>query len=156
MNPTPTLRLAAPGTGRIVEAFGDHAEFLVEGRHTDGHVTQFILTTPPGGGPPLHLHEREDEVFYVLEGRVAYLEAQTGVWTEGGPGTTACMPRGAPHTFQNVGTGRLRQLVTTTPSGFEDFFTEATEVFAAPGPLDLDKATAIAARHGIRLLPPPG
>jgi hypothetical protein len=93
---------------------------------------------------------REDEWFYVLEGRVAFWKE--GAWTELGPGGTVFMPRGVPHTFRNVGKGDLRMLVQTAPAGFEEFFEKCSEEFGKGGVPEMEKLMAIAEEHGIHIL----
>lgn len=74
-----------------------------------------------GFGPPLHVHTREDEAFYVLEGRIRFRQADdefvagAGAWVWG--------PRGVPHTFK-VESERARALILATPGGFERMFEE--------------------------------
>jgi mannose-6-phosphate isomerase-like protein (cupin superfamily) len=45
---------------------------LIDGNRTGGKFTAFLFVTPPGGGPGAHHHEREDEWFYIIEGRVSF------------------------------------------------------------------------------------
>ena len=60
----------------------------------------WLETTTPGGGPPLHFHNNDDETFHVLEGRVSFF--QNSQWNEVGPGGSAFVPRGQLHTFKNA------------------------------------------------------
>ena len=70
--------------GRILRAFGHAIVVLLDGKQTDGKYTTFLNVTPPGGGPGPHYHEREDEWFYIIEGRVSFL--LNGTWTDLSPG----------------------------------------------------------------------
>lgn len=144
--------LARAGQGRVLRAFGDEVTVLMGGRDTAGAYTAFLNTTPPGGGPPPHRHVREDEWFFVIEGRMSFL--LDGQWHEAQPGDFVFAPRGSVHTFKNPSDRPTRMLVHTAPSGFEDFFAEAAQEFARPDGPDLGRAVAIAARHGIEILAP--
>jgi quercetin dioxygenase-like cupin family protein len=135
------------GPKPIVRAFDEEVEFLLTGAQTDGKLCQWIETTPPGVGPPPHWHENDDEWFHVLEGRVSFLTE--GTWNEVGPGATAFVPKGAVHAFENVGDTPSRMLISTSPAGFETFFTRCAAEFAQPGGPDMQRVNEIAGEHGI-------
>jgi quercetin dioxygenase-like cupin family protein len=115
------------------------------------------ITTPEGSGPPPHIHSREDEIFYILEGRYDVmlgnerLEAQAGTWIFG--------PRGQAHGY-TVRSSIGKHLSLTVPSGFERLF----EAVGRPAPtrtlpektelLDAASLGAVAATFGVTLLPP--
>ena len=69
---------------------------------------------------PLHVHEREDELFYVLEGEHVYQVGDEEFRI--GPGGVAFGPRGVPHAQRRVVPGEGRMLELTTPGGFDGFF----------------------------------
>lgn len=148
----PEITLTPPAGATVLHAFGDEMLLLVSGEQSNGKFTQWIEAVPPGGGPPPHLHTGEDEWFHVLEGKVSFLDGRTGEWTQAGPGWSAFMPRGAPHTFKNTGDKPLRLLITTSPSGIETFFTRCAEIFAQPGPPDMQQMLQIASEHGIQFV----
>ena len=83
---------------RVLHAFGEEVTILLDGEQTAGKLTMWTEITPPSGGPPPHYHSDGDEMFHVLEGRVAFLS--DGEWHEVGPGGAAYMPRGVVHTFK--------------------------------------------------------
>lgn len=138
------------GGGRVVDAFGSEIRFLLTREHTGGTLSLGLATVPPGEGPPPHLHEEEDEMFIIVEGRYSVLAE--GEWTEVGPGAAVYIPRGAVHTFRNAGEGVARHWVLTTPSGFEQFYAKCEAVFAAPGAPDMSRILAVATEHGIRFV----
>jgi mannose-6-phosphate isomerase-like protein (cupin superfamily) len=113
----PYVRSAGPGNsfwyvGQLMSA-------LAEGEDTGGRLTVYEILCPPDSGPPLHLHEREDEAFYVLEGG---LSVRMGDEEFDAPvGSFTFQPRGIPHTFRSSGEG-ARVLLLVVPSGFEGFF----------------------------------
>lgn len=141
-----------PGQGQVLYAFGEEATFMLAGAHTGGLFTSFINVTLPGGGPPLHVHENEDEWFFVMAGRVSFFG--DGKWTETTPGTAVFAPRKSVHTFKNTGDTPARMLIHSSPSGFEKFFAAAAMEFARPGGPDIGRAVQIAASHGIRIVGP--
>ena len=150
MNGHPSLSPAVilPGQGRVVEAFGDEITFLLTGAETGGRFTMFLSVTPPGMGPPPHLHVVDDEWFHVLEGRAAFFK--DGDWTEVPPGTSVFIPHGTVHAFRNAGDTPLKQLIHTAPSGFETFFTLCAEELHREGGPDMNRITEIATEHGIQ------
>lgn len=115
---------------------------------TAGAMSVFEAIVAANDGPPMHIHAREDEMFYVFSGTFQFWcgdETFTG-----GPGTTVVLPRNVPHTFKNIGTTEGRMLVTVTPGGFENFFIDVVnEKATEPAAL-----MAIGARHGLTFLPP--
>jgi mannose-6-phosphate isomerase-like protein (cupin superfamily) len=154
--PSPALdahpaRILPAERGEVIHAFGDEFLFLADTANTGGQFTAFVDTTPPGGGPPVHYHENEDELFYVLEGQASFF-AQ-GKWTSVGPGGMVYAPRLSLHTFKNTGTAPLRQLIRTNPSGFEQFMRRCAAEFGRPGGPDLARIAAIGLEHGIHFLP---
>lgn len=115
---------------------------------TGGRMSVFESVVAPGSAPPLHIHAREDEFFYVLSGQFQFWCGDESF--AGGPGTTALLPRGVPHTYKNVGTDEGRLLVSVTPGGFENFFVDVVaEKAMAPEAL-----MAVGARYGLTFLPP--
>lgn len=148
--PALTPVIVRPGEGRRLSAFGEEVTVMLDGTQTGGQFTAFVEVTPPGGGPPPHLHEREDEWFYVLEGCVSFLA--DGRWTDAYPGDVVFAPREGVHTFKNNTDRPTRMLIHAAPSGFERFFAEAAEEFARPGGPDMARAVSIAGQHGIRFV----
>jgi quercetin dioxygenase-like cupin family protein len=134
----------------VHRAFGDTIRFHLTGAQTGGAITMFTDITPPGGGPPPHFHEREDEWFHVLEGCVSFFVE--GRWHDAHPGDSVFAPRGVVHAFKNNTATPTKLLIHTSPSGFEKFFAEEAEEFAKPGGPDMNRAFAIAAKHGIKFV----
>lgn len=113
------------GTGRAFWGPGDHYTFLVTGAESGGAYFAMEALVPPGGGPPPHIHTREDETFYLLEGNVEFLLGEQTVVA--GPGDFVNVPRGTVHRFQNTGTETARIILTFTPAGIEHWFEETLE-----------------------------
>lgn len=108
---------------------------------------------PPGFASPYHMHHREDEQFYVLEGEMAFV--CDGRWVKGGPGTYIFGPRELAHGFKVVGDRPARMLLQCTPGGFERFVERLGAPLAeAVRPPDMAKLVATAAEFGIDILGP--
>jgi mannose-6-phosphate isomerase-like protein (cupin superfamily) len=142
--------IVQPGTVEELHAFGDVLSVLLGGEQTGGSLTVMSDVTPPGGGPPLHVHSREDEFFLVVEGQISYFVDDQ--WTEVGPGGSVYFPRGSAHRYRNVGTTDSKHWILTTPSGFEHFFAECAQEFAKAGGPDMQRIVEIHHKYGIELL----
>jgi len=132
--------------GAAWHVLGERIVCRISGGQTDGAYAVVEETTPPGGGVPLHVHGREDEVFIVLEGR--YEVACGGEVHVLDPGAVAHLPKGIAHGFRNAGDREGRLLVTIVPAGFERFFARVDEL-SRNGPPDMDKVLALAAEFGL-------
>jgi quercetin dioxygenase-like cupin family protein len=152
----PQTLVVPPDGGTKVRAYGDTAQIKLSGEETNGTMVVSLTSTPPGSGPPPHRHRNEDEMFLVVEGSIRYFA--NGQWTEPlEPGSIVYTPRGAVHTFQNVGETPCRQYIIITPSGFEQFFARSAEIFAAARagePSDLPRIVALSGEYGIEFVPP--
>jgi quercetin dioxygenase-like cupin family protein len=133
------------GAGRSFWGPGDRYTFLVTGEETGGAYFAMEALVPPGGGPGPHIHTREDETFYVLEGEIEFLFGDELV--AAGPGDFVNIPRGVVHRFRNIGTETARLVLTFTPAGIEGFFEETLD--SAPnGSEDVpDNVEEVAARY---------
>src|SRR5438874_1459651 len=116
----PTLRQL--GEGRTIAVVGDVYRFLATGDDTNGKYALFEALVGPGGGPPPHVHSREEEGFYVLEGEITF--TVNGERVVATAGTFANMPVGTPHSFKNEGGRPARMLVSVAPAGLEQMFFE--------------------------------
>lgn len=143
-------KLVPAGTGEVLRAFGDELTVKLGGAQTGGSFALCEDVTPPGGGPPLHFHLHDDELFIVQEGRLEFwLNDQ---WRALEPGGVAFAPRGKIHTFRNVGDTPSKQWILTTPSGFETFFARCAAEFARPEGADMKRIFEISSEHGIHFV----
>lgn len=154
------------GGGEAYNIIGEVIAFKVTGTQTGDAFSVVELTSPPGGGPPLHTHPAA-EVFTILEGAFAFtgLEGGTPYTVRAVPGDTVYIPGGAPHTYQAVGPTPGKAVAVLAPGGaMERFFAEAgTPVADRAAPVapagppsgeEIARMVAIAGRHGIAFLPP--
>jgi quercetin dioxygenase-like cupin family protein len=153
--------LRQPGDGRTIGVVGDVYRFLATGEDTNGKYAMWHATVPPGGGPPPHIHSREEEAFFILEGEITlYLGAERLI---AGAGMFANMPIGSQHCFKNETEKPARLLITVAPAGLEKMFFEIAQP-VAPGatsaPLPTKEIIArlmtIASKYGIEIKPEAG
>jgi mannose-6-phosphate isomerase-like protein (cupin superfamily) len=103
------------------------ARFMIDGAEADERFSLVEHPMSPGAlAAPLHLHTREDEYSYVLEGRMGALLGDDVV--EAGPGDLVFKPRNQWHTFWNAGDEPCRILEIISPAGFERFFRELSDM----------------------------
>lgn len=119
--------------------------------HSGGIVGVFESTVPSHGGPPLHVHNNEDEVIHVIEGDYEF-------WLDGEVvpvpvGTSIFLPRGIPHTFRVTSPGPGRNLTILTPGGLEEFFVEAAAAVLRL-PDHMAEIVELASRYGIEFRGP--
>jgi mannose-6-phosphate isomerase-like protein (cupin superfamily) len=139
------------GGGRHVRTLtGDEAHVMTDTRGTHGALTVMELVISPMNGPGLHSHVRDDEVWFVLEGRFRFKAGDEMFWVD--QGGLAFGPRGTPHTFQNVGEAPARLLVITAPAGAERMFDDFTSLL--PGPVDPESVTEIARANWVEFIGP--
>jgi quercetin dioxygenase-like cupin family protein len=119
---------------------------------TNGAYTLIEVTDEPQAGPPMHLHRREDEAFYILEGTFAFQVGDRALTATAGCFMTA--PKGVPHSYKNIGTTPAKMLTLFVPAGIENFFEDLSKLTAA-GTLDIDSIVAVAAKQEIEVVPPP-
>src|SRR3954452_6738501 len=112
MSHPPTLR--GPGRGRTVAVVGDGYRFLATGAETGGKYAIWEALVPPGGGPPPHVHSREEEGFFILEGEVTFRIGDNVFVAKAG--TFANMPIGTPHSFRNESGRPAKMLIMIAPA----------------------------------------
>lgn len=157
MTKRPTIN--TPPQGRTIAVVGDVYRFLATGEDTNGKYSLFEALVGPGGGPPPHVHSREEEGFYVLEGEITFTISGERVVARAG--TFANMPVGTPHSFKNESDQPAKLLISVAPAGLERMFLEVgvplTEGATTAGPPtrdEIERLLAIAPGYGITILPP--
>lgn len=153
----PTIRNSSEG--RTIAIVGDVYRFLATGAETNGTYALFEAIVPPGGGPPPHVHSREEEGFYVLEGEITF--TVNGNRIVATAGTFANMPIGTPHSFKNESDKPAKMLISIAPAGLEQMFFEIGVPLAngattamPPTKGEIDKLLAIASTYGIEIIIP--
>ncbi len=135
---------------RRLTIFGEPMLFHLTGDQTAGERFFFEQWANPGYGVPSHIHEREDEIFHVLEGEVRFAVGSGSERQEfiAKAGDTVWGPRAIAHEWEVVGTQRARLHFVVSPSGMEHMFAELDRL--PPGKPDFAKVGEICARYGIR------
>ena len=128
---------------------------LASASDTNGILGAVEVAGPEGAVPPLHVHHREDEAFYVVEGEYSVFVGDDVIAAS--PGTWVWGPRDVPHGYQ-IHSERGRHLSLTMPGGFEAFFEEVAAIATpdADPRNEMSRLEAVAARYGVELLGPPG
>jgi mannose-6-phosphate isomerase-like protein (cupin superfamily) len=147
-----------PGEGEARWWFGGLATIKATKEQTGGHYTLVEVLEPEGEGP-LHVHYREDEGFWVLEGELTFEVGEETI--KAGPGSFVFGPKDVPHRF-TVESGPTRLLFILSPGGFEEFV-YATSVPAEertlppapegpPSEAEMEHLRALARQYGGELL----
>lgn len=123
----------------------DDPGLKASGRSTGGAVS--VFETSIGAGPPLHVHEREDECFYVLDGQLT-VRCGTDAF-EAGAGSFVFLPRGRPHRFW-AADQPARLLLIAIPGGIEDYFHQINTAASD------EERHQVGERFGIRVVPEQG
>lgn len=144
----------AAGTGHRWSVLGEQVTCKALSHDTNGAYSLFEVTSPVGGGAPLHIHHNEDEAFYVLSGE---LLVQEGDRRSTAPaGTFVLFRKGTAHTYKNAGSTPARLLVIVAPGGYEAFFEAMSKIaFAPESPPDLTAVAGVAGRFDIEIVGPP-
>jgi len=150
----PTLR--KPAQGRTIAVVGDVYRFLATGEDTNGKYAMWEAIVPPGGGPPPHVHSREEEGFYILEGEITL--TVNGERIVATAGTFANMPVGTPHSFKNESDRPAKMLLSVAPAGLEQMFFEVGVPLAEgattalpPTKDEIETLLTVAPKYGIEI-----
>ena len=130
----------------------DEYRFLATGDDTDGGYFLVEAVVPPGGGPPFHIQTREEEAFYILEGRLSFYGSDGE--TVAGPGTYLNIPKGVKHRFRNNSDETARMLFFFTPAGIEGLFDGLSEMRDPPGDLAsaIKSLNVLGEKYGVEYL----
>jgi quercetin dioxygenase-like cupin family protein len=149
-------RALAADEGERYWIAGDTLTLKATAADTGGAFTLIEILAGPGEGPPPHVHQNEDEAFYVLDGRFDILLGERVI--DAGPGTFVLVPRGTVHRFRCVAERPSRLLVMFTPGGLEGFFRQVGIRATGDGPApagDVDeiaRTEAAGARFGLQVV----
>lgn len=136
---------------RLQSGPGRDLIFKVTGEDTGGAFDYFIVQVAPHGGPPLHVHHKQEETIHVLKGRFKIRIGDEIFYVE--EGGFAYMPSQVPHAFLNLTGEQAEVIVVYTPGGGHKFYEELGP--ASRGGADHKTIAAIFERHGMTLLGAP-
>ena len=147
MAPSPAFSLDGDDGERLV--FGDVTILVRASAESTGGAFSLFEEVPPLLDTPRHVHEREDELFYVLDGEHVFEVGEEEFRV--GPGGTAFAPRGVPHAQRRVTPGEGRLLILTVPGGLDGFF-RALAAAHRDGTLGPEAYATASRQHGITWL----
>jgi len=161
MKPTESIGFsnARQSLDRSVWYNGALLTFLANGEETHGQFALFEAVGRKGNVPPRHIHHREDETYYILEGEIVFSVGDRTI--KGTPGTMVFLPRNVPHSF-TIESEQFRVLILLTPAGFEGWFKE----FSVPAPAmtlppadepaygEVQRMLEVAPRYGLEFVLP--
>jgi quercetin dioxygenase-like cupin family protein len=139
---------------RSVWYSGQLMTFLATAEDTQGKFALIEAVARRGNDPPPHIHHREEETFYVLEGEMTF--SVGGRTIKATPGTMVCLPRDVAHSFE-IDSEQVRMLILLTPAGFEGWFKEFSVPAQAmtlppadaPGYREVQRMLDTASQYGI-------
>jgi mannose-6-phosphate isomerase-like protein (cupin superfamily) len=147
---TGSAKILGRAEGKSGQLGGIGVRFMIDAAESGGGFSLVEHPMPPRAlGSPLHRHSREDEYSYVLEGRVGVQLGDQIVY--GKVGELIFKPRGQWHAFWNAGDEPARILEIISPGGFEGYFEQAIELFAAAQPPDQAKLAALRDEYGLEM-----
>jgi quercetin dioxygenase-like cupin family protein len=150
-----------PGEAPATWAMNSLFERLATGRDTEGAVDLGVVTLPAGTATPLHVHSREAEAFYVLEGTMTYRAGDDTFLLRAG--SFIYLPAEVPHAFRATGTG-VRFLGLTAPAGLLDLYDEVgvpagehelPDGRGRPMTEEIARWNEVGPRYGLRVVGPP-
>jgi quercetin dioxygenase-like cupin family protein len=151
--------ISSPDTQTAIWFLDALSQVRLSGEQTGGAFSVRDNLGRRGHASPVHVHDRDDETFFVLDGELRVLVGEEE--HAAGPGAVAVLPRRLRHAYV-VTSATARFLTLHTHSGFEQFAAEvgqpAQALTPSPGPAgppDLAALARAAARHGITILAPP-
>ena len=156
MNHPPTLR--KPNEGRTIAVVGDVYRFIATGEETAQRYAMWEAIVPPGGGPPPHIHSREEESFYILEGEITFTVGEEKIVATAG--MFANMPVGSLHSFKNTSDKLARMIISVAPAGLEKMFFEVGQPVAfgdeppPPSKAEIEKLLTVAPNYGVEIKVP--
>lgn len=138
---------------------GSLLTFLATSEDTQGQFALIEIVGRKGNVPPPHIHHREDEVFYLLEGELTVSVGDRII--KATPGMMVFLPRNVPHSF-TIDSEQGRMLVLLTPAGFEgwfkDFSVPAQAMTLPPeaeaGYSEVQRMLEVAPRYGLEFVLP--
>ena len=138
-----------PDSGEELNIAGSQNFHKIKSKDTNGVFSVMEFVTPPGKGVSLHVHEREDELVYLLDGEIEVTLGDQKM--KAIPGVMALLPRGIPHGFTNIGNKPSRLLDTILPGLFDNYFVELAALFAAGDPSE-EQIDALSRKYRIKYL----
>ena len=147
LQPKVTRRSDAAGGSHIADV---QSNYFLRGEHTGGSFSLTEIVFQPGSqGTPLHVHTREEETYYVIEGE---LEAHVGgEKVILGPGGSVMLPRNIKHKVFPIGNIATRVLMVISPPGLEGMLMQLDAI--SSGEFDMENVVRLSKQYGVQILP---
>jgi quercetin dioxygenase-like cupin family protein len=143
----------APGEGHVLQSGpGRDLVFKLTGEETGGAFDYFVVGVAPHGGPPLHVHHRQEETIHITKGRFKVQIGEEIFYCD--EGDFAFLPSQVPHAFLNLTDEPAEIIVVYTPGGGHKFFEEFGPL-SRSGPPDPKVLASLFEKHNMTLLGPP-
>ena len=154
---TSNATMLQAGEGRSIWQLGNRFTVKSASEQTQGRYA-LLEQVCAGAPPPMHVHDNEEEAFYVLSGTLDLYVGDDVHQVEAG--TFCLVPRGTRHSFVSTSVEPARMLVVLSPAGFEQFFAEVENRFpeadGIPSPDVVGPALGeLASRYGLQIVGPP-
>lgn len=134
----------------VVKIGGLEIRYLVDGTVSGAGMGMFELTVPPGARvPPAHSHSDNEEIAYVLEGKLRY--AVDGEERDLTPGQRMYTPKGSVHAFSNPHDVTAKALIILTPDIGAQYFRDVAAVVGAPEGPKPGEMAKVMERYGLVL-----
>lgn len=143
------------GQGESLWLLGDFYAIKTTSAQTGGAYSITEIVSFPGNGPPPHIHHREDECLYIVEGAFSVILGDRVFDLV--DGDFVRIPKGTPHAYKNVGAIPGKMLAVLSPGGFERLWAE----LGHPGSLNqrpkeadpstLNRLLALAPGYGLEI-----
>ena len=147
--PDRSHKVIGAGAGRSFSVMDSMMSYKVTAEDTGGAYSLAVEITPPRGGLPLHVHHREDEAMYILEGEY---EIQCGEQVfRATADTFVFLPKDIPNRYQNLGDTPGKFIHITSPGGFEQLV-ERTSKICESGPPDMQQVKEAAGHYGVEFV----
>ncbi len=151
--PASKIKMLAPNEGlKLQSGPGRDLLFKVTGDDTGGAFDYFIVDVAPLGGPPLHVHHKQEEAIHILKGRLKVRVGDEIFYCE--EGGFVMMPSQVPHTFLNLTPEVAKVIVVYTPGGGHRFYEELGPL-TRNGKPDPKEVAALFTKYDMTLLGPP-
>jgi quercetin dioxygenase-like cupin family protein len=137
-------RFIPHGGGERIEVRGGWLSFLAVGEQTGGAYALIETMNQPSTGVPLHVHEREDETWFILEGEYTFQVGDESFIARAGSYVFGA--RNVPHRYANRGTAPARALIMVSPAGFEGFWRESARL---PEDASVEARAALGQKYGV-------
>jgi quercetin dioxygenase-like cupin family protein len=132
--------VVTPKQALSIKPFGLDMDVLLTTEATGGATSVIVAWHKPGEGPPDHVHFKQEEILFIIEG--LYEVTVADETAKAGPGSIVFIPRNVVHRFKNVGGTTGRMLAWSLPGG-QDHYLKAISELAAGGGFTSEKVMEI-------------